>query len=145
MKTNDIILIIILVVVVGVVAFVGGVQFQKYQQRSGFARQFGGQGGMRNGQGQSQPNRQGFRPVNGEIISSDDKSITVKLQDGSSKIVLVSDKTTINKAQEGTKDDLKTGEKVMVVGQENADGSVTAQNIQLNPIVRGVPAGASPK
>ena len=66
----------------------------KYQesQPSTFSRQGGT--GARQGQG----SRMGFRPVNGEIISADEKTVTVKLQDGSSKIVLFSDKTTINKA-----------------------------------------------
>ena len=88
-----------------------------------------GIGSTRNG------NRMGFRPVSGEVISSDDASFTVKLQDGSSKIVLYSSKSTINKASEATKSDVVPGEKVMVMGTENADGSITAQNIQLNPVV----------
>jgi len=101
----------------------------KYQQskRPAFTRQFelnqGGTGG----------NRTGFRPVYGEIVSSDDKSITVKLQDGSSKIVLFSDATQINKAEKAGKNDLQTGQQVAVFGTQNSDGSITAQNIQLNP------------
>jgi len=60
------------------------------------------------------------------------------LQDGSSRIVIVSETTQINKAEQATKTDLKIGEKVAVFGQENSDGSVTAQNIQLNPTFRSV-------
>jgi hypothetical protein len=94
--------------------------------------------GMRNGQptGTGQRLRNGFRPINGEIISADDKSVTVKLADGSSKIVLLSDKTQINKAEMATVKDLTAGQKIMVVGQDNPDGSVSATNIQLNPILR---------
>jgi hypothetical protein len=76
--------------------------------------------------------------VNGEIIAADEKSITVKLQDGSSKIVLLSDKTEINKTASTTKEDLKVGEKVAAFGTENSDGSVTAQSVQLNPRFRGI-------
>lgn len=86
-------------------------------------------------QGQGQQIR-GFRPINGEIISADEKSVTVKLADGSSKIILLSDKTEVNKAETGSVKDLKTGEKVMIVGQDNTDGSVNATSIQLNPMVR---------
>ena len=124
----------ILVVIVGGGAFFAGMKYQQSKQPA-FLRQMGGVQGQRTGTG---GNRMGFRPVNGGIISSDDKSITVKLQDGSSKIVLLSDKTQINKAAEATKEDLKTGEKVAVFGTENSDGSVTAQNIQLNPEFRGL-------
>ena len=72
----------------------------------------------------------------GEISAQDEKTITVKLQDGSSKIILLSDKTSINKASVGLISDLTVGEKVAVFGTSNADGSVTAQNIQLNPVAR---------
>lgn len=136
MKDN-IIIPVLLVVAFSAGSFFGGMKYQQSKQPA-FLRQFGGGQGMRAGQGQG--SRQGFRPVNGEIISNDEKSITVKLQDGSSKIVLFSDKTEINKAATATKEDLKTGDKVMVVGTENSDGSVTAQNIQLNPILRVNPA-----
>ena len=92
----------------------------------GQGRRFGGQAGA------------GFRPVAGEILSMDDKFITVKLPDGSSKIVLFSDKTAIDKSATGTKEDLTVGMRVAVFGQDNSDGSVTAQNIQLNPMFRGM-------
>lgn len=82
--------------------------------------------------------RQGFRPVNGEIIAVDDKSITVKLNDESSKIIFFTDNTAINKSSKGSREDLKVGEKVAVFGIENSDGTITAQNIQLNPILRDV-------
>lgn len=101
----------------------------------GGGRFLGGAGGGR---------MMGFRPVSGEIISADDKSITVKLPDGSSKIVLFSDKTAINKAETGSKTDLTVNTKVAVFGQDNSDGSVTAQNIQINPIIRTTIDGGSP-
>jgi len=55
----------------------------------------------------------------------------------SSKIVLLSDGTQINKAETVDKSELKSGVKVAVFGTENSDGSVTAQNVQVNPILRG--------
>ena len=134
MKNTKVILIVaILLIVFGGGGFYAGMKYQQ-SQRGQFFRQFNGsQGGQNN-----QARRMGFRPVTGEIISRDDKSITVKLQDGGSKIVLFSDSTSINKASEGSKDDLKAGEQVAVFGTDNSDGSVTAQNIQLNPQNRGM-------
>ena len=115
-----------LIIVFAGAGFFAGMKYQQSKQPA-FSRQFSGQQGTRVGQG----NRLGFRPVNGEIIGSDEKSITVKLQDDSSKIVILSDKTEINKAANATREDLKVGEKVMVVGQENSDGSITANSIQI--------------
>lgn len=129
------IIIVVLVLVVGAGTFFGGMKYQQ-SKRQVFNRQFGNTQGQAGQAGRIGSNRLGFRPVSGEIIGADEKSITVKLQDGSSKIVLFSDRTEINKASSGAKEDLKTGEKVMVVGTENSDGSVTAQSIQLNPVFR---------
>lgn len=130
---------VILAAAILLIAFAGGGFYagMKYQQsqRGRFSGQFNGQQGNHMGQLQ-QRFGQGTRPVRGEIISQDDKSITVKLPDGSSKIILFSDNTSINKAVEGSKDDLKVGEQVLILGNENSDGSVTAQNIQLNPVLR---------
>lgn len=137
---KTIILTVLLVVVFAGASFFGGMKYQQSKLPS-FNRQFGGMQG-RNGQGQASGNRQNFRPVNGDIISSDDKSITVKLQDGSTKIVLFTNQTSINKASQATATDLKTGEKVAVFGQQNSDGSVTATSIQLNPIE--IQRGATP-
>ena len=128
MNKNILITVLVAVIAAGG-GFFGGMKYER--QRSPALR-----GTQTFGAG-NRGNRNGFaRPVSGEIISSDDSSITVKLADGSSKIVLLSDKTTINKAESGIKEDLKTGVKVAVFGQENSDGSLTAQNIQLNPVVR---------
>ena len=72
------------------------------------------------------------RPVAGEIINIDGNSFTVKMSDEQSKIVLLKDTTQINQATKVSITDLKQGSQVVVFGSENSDGSVTAQNIQLN-------------
>ena len=129
---------IILLIIVGAGGFFGGMKYQQGKQP--LRGDFQSRAGMRQ---QNLPTgaqqRMGAGTVRGEIISRDETSITVKLPDGSSKIVLISENTAINKATEGSVDDLKTGEQVMIIGQTNSDGSVTAQNIQLNPELRGMP------
>ncbi|MBI4097253.1 MAG: hypothetical protein HY428_02445 [Candidatus Levybacteria bacterium] len=132
MKKNSILITVVMALIVAVAAFYGGMQYQQ-RQRPNFAGFRGGQNGQ---QFQGRGNFQGARPVNGEIISQDDKSITVKMQNGSSKIVILSDQTIINKASEGSKSDLKTGEKVAAFGTENSDGSITAQNISIGGMLR---------
>ena len=49
---------------------------------------------------------------------------------------------SINKAAAATKADLTVGQRVAVFGTTNTDGSVTAANVQLNPMMRG-PGGPS--
>lgn len=51
-------------------------------------------------------------------------------------MVLLSDSVTISKTDTGLKEDVKTGISVAVFGTTNSDGTVTAQNIQLNPTFR---------
>lgn len=124
---------VVLTIMAGAGGFYGGMKYQQTKRPSAFFQLGNGQnlpgGTMRTGNGA----RNGFRPVAGEIIKSDANSITVKLTDGSSKIVLINDKTDIRKTDQGVKSDLTTGTQVAVFGSENADGSVTAQNVQINP------------
>jgi hypothetical protein len=76
-------------------------------------------------------------PVSGDIISKDDKSITIKLRDGGSKIVFLSTSTPITKSVSGATSDLSQNESVLIQGISNADGSVSAQSIQIRPKVAG--------
>ncbi|HSD12349.1 MAG TPA: cupredoxin domain-containing protein [Patescibacteria group bacterium] len=99
----------------------------------GFAGRNGGQPGqggaaLRNG------GRGGAGPVSGEVLSLDDKSLTVKLQDGGSKIVLLSAASTkIYRSEEIKATDVAVGDQVMVNGTPNDDGSVTANMVQVRP------------
>src|SRR5689334_21295796 len=113
MKNNPTLMIVIGLVIAGG-SFFGGMKYQE-SKRPTFSRQFGtnqGPGGQAGGRGAAGGGRGGFRPVAGEILSSDATSITVKLPDGSSKIVLITDKTEINKADTAKKEDLTVGQKV---------------------------------
>lgn len=132
---NNMTKIIVVAVIVGAIAFFAGLKYQenKQSQTRGFDTTAQGN---RNGQFQRGGNRAGFRPVSGTIISADSTSITVKLPDNSSKIVMLTAKTAINKATTASKSDLQVNEKVAIFGTENSDGSVTAQNIQLDPMMQ---------
>ncbi|MCK9344895.1 MAG: hypothetical protein M0P64_02065 [Candidatus Pacebacteria bacterium] len=77
--------------------------------------------------------------VAGEVISKDATSITVKMQDGSTKIVLVSGSTQVSKSAAGAMEDLTQGVSVVVIGSANTDGSVTAQSVQIRPQGAGLP------
>ena len=68
--------------------------------------------------------------ITGKITSADNNSITVQSSDGSSKIVLLSDQTKINKTSQGASSDLQVGSQVMVIGS-TVSGTVTAQTITV--------------
>ena len=141
MKDQKVIIALVAAVILaGAGGFFGGMQYEKTKVPARGA--FGQNGQPTNGSARVQGAGQqrmgagaaaGLRPVTGSIISADAKSITVKLQDGSSKIILFSSTTAINKAASATATDLKAGDNVRVFGTANTDGSIAAQNIQLNP------------
>jgi hypothetical protein len=135
MKKNLIWIAVIVIVALGV--GYGGVLYGESsasknsstnQQGRGQFGQGGPAGMRRNGGG---ANGGGF--VNGEILSKDANSLTIKLSNGGSKIVFLSDKTTINKMATGTPADLEIGKNVMITGNSDNDGNVTAESIQLRP------------
>ena len=123
--------ILIIAVVIGLLGFFSGLKYSQSKiaaNRQNLFRQ------MREGtNGQNMGRRFSGRPVSGEIVSYDENSITVKMPDGQSKIVLLNDTTQINQATAASQANLQKGVQVAVFGSENSDGSMTAQNIQLNP------------
>ncbi|HET9946628.1 MAG TPA: DUF5666 domain-containing protein [Patescibacteria group bacterium] len=126
---KTIIICAILVILAGAGGFLGGMQYAKNNNATGvgqYARRFGT--GFR---------QNGVAPVRGQVISLDPTTMTVKLADGSSKIIVVSTNTTYLKLQAGALSDIKSGDTVMVLGTNNSDGSVTAQNVEINPPTRG--------
>lgn len=141
MKQHMIMTLLVVALVTGVAGFYAGTRYQAAKQPN-FAAFRDRQAGTVQRNTNTTGARGGLRPVSGEIIKHDDTSVTVKLSDGSSKIVMLTKITTVNKAVEGTKDDLTDGTNISVFGTENADGSVSAQNIQIRS---GIPASPSPE
>ncbi|MFA6354445.1 MAG: hypothetical protein WCX12_02055 [Candidatus Paceibacterota bacterium] len=74
--------------------------------------------------------------VSGDVIKKDATSITVQTNEGSSKVILISDTTPVMKEASGTLGDVLVGKQITVIGSANSDGSITAQSIQLRPNLR---------
>ena len=135
-----IITMVILVLVAGAGVFYGGMKYGAagdsaasgqsltQQQRQARFQQMGNGAGRAGGVG-----ARGGNMVSGEIISRDDKSITLKLIDGGSKIIFYSPNVQIEKTTTGTPSDLEVGKSVSVSGQTNPDGSLVAQTIRFRP------------
>jgi hypothetical protein len=116
-------------------SFYGGIKYDQAQRAASRGQFPSGQMGQFGGQqnGGQKGMRAGGNFVGGEILSKDDKSITIKLQDGGSKIVFLSASTQIMKSTAGSLEDLAVGTVVTTTGPANPDGSITAQSIQTRP------------
>jgi len=143
MKKLQLIIIAIIIVVGG--AFYGGMKYGESKTPLGdFSRQ--------NFQNLSEEERQQFSKqniegnlqrgaggvagagfLNGEVVDKDEQSLTLKIMDGSSKIIFFSDSTKISKITDGLIDEIEIGKQIMVTGEQNTDGSYTAKAIQLSP------------
>ncbi len=149
---KKIIAVIVSIIVVGGGSFYGGMKYEKSHSLAGGSQknaqdcqnltaeerqqrmqQFGGVGARGRNGGSGGRNGGGF--ASGEILSKDDKSITIKMRDGGSKIIFYSDITEVGKFVNGATIDLETGKTITVNGTANSDGSITAQTIQLRPAV----------
>jgi len=161
---NKILFIVCLAVVAGGGFFAG----TKYSSSKNIASLSGGMRNFQDFQNMSQEERQqmaqemgngnltrrgfanGQQPgasfINGEIISKDDESVTIEMrnlrqienQTEGSKVIFFSDETEISKFVAGNGDDLQAGVNVVITGQTNSDGSITAETIQLRPEVESV-------
>jgi uncharacterized protein YneF (UPF0154 family) len=135
---KNLILIVILLIIVGVGGFFGGLKYGESQALKNLTpermREIFQQRGLTFQRGQTLPGqRQGTGFLSGQVISKDEKSLTLKLSDGSTKIVFFSTSTQISKATEGKIDDIEIGKQIIVSGEQNPDGSYTAKTIQLSP------------
>ncbi len=137
MNMKKILPIIIAVIVTGSVAFYGGMKYQTSKTPTGLAganfqkQMFSGQNGQQNGAARRIGGTGGANMAAGEIIARDAQNITVKLQDGGSKIIFFSDSTKITKSANGTINDIEIGQTVMAGGKQNTDGSLTAETLQI--------------
>lgn len=146
MNSKNLIALIVGALVLCGGSFYGGMQYGQKTAKPSNMMLFGANGqrtftgavgGQRGGAGRLGGG--GF--VAGEIISKDDKGMTIKLSAGAnggtaagSKIVFFASSTTIGKMTAGTADDLSVGTSVIVNGTSNSDGSLTASTVQIRPV-----------
>jgi len=126
----------IIVGVAGIVllagGFYGGVTYTKSARPADFGTS-AMNGPMRNGGMGAGNMRTSASFITGEVISKDATSITIKMQDNSTKIILMGSSTQIMKTSSGSIQDLVTNSGVTVTGSANTDGSITAQSVQIRP------------
>lgn len=69
----------------------------------------------------------------GEVLQVGEGSLTVKLPDGGSRVVLFDDSVQVTSCSAGDSSLLQAGQQVMANGSVGSDGSVAAQTIQIVP------------
>ncbi len=135
MKKN-LILILIALIVVGTGGFFGGMKYGQSQALKNLTpekmREIFQQRGQTFQRGEiPQRQREGVGFLSGQVISKDEKSLTIKLPDGSTKIVFVAESTQILKSVEGNIEDIEIGKQVLVSGEQTTEGYLTAKTIQI--------------
>ncbi|MFA6593790.1 MAG: hypothetical protein WCT16_00885 [Candidatus Buchananbacteria bacterium] len=134
---------VVVIVLVGAASFYAGTKYSSAKRFSSF-----GNGNFGPGQQQGDAAAAGRKinagggMINGDILSLDEKNITVKGRDGSSKMVFFATSTEVGKFAVGTVSDLAVGQNVMVTGKTNSDGSIVAQSIQIRPAAANPDLGA---
>jgi hypothetical protein len=143
-------------IVLIITAFYGGMQFSNASRNpAGGGGNYAGMSGNFNGVARDSTARNfaggRTRPMNGvqggtaggesmirgEILSVDENSITVNTPANGSKIVLFSDKTEITETVSVTRENLTDGKGVMITGETNEDGTVSASAIMIREVMRG--------
>ncbi len=146
MNNKYVAIVVVALIVVGGGSFYGGMQYDKSvtaQARASARGQFGGGAGGNGQGGQGGQQRsgmiggrgQGGGFVIGEVLSKDDKSLTVKTPDGGSTIIYFSSSMNVRKADIGSLSDLVVGQQVMINGKNSPDGSILADTISITPAV----------
>jgi len=130
MTSKQWVTLIVVAVVFAGGGFFGGIKYQQSKTPAVATRTGGPAGagfaGRRAGAGGA---NMGF--ANGQVLSVDQNSITIKLQNGGSQNVILAPSTTYHKAVDGTSSDVLAGTQVTVTGTTNSDGSLTAQSVQI--------------
>ncbi|MFA6105640.1 MAG: hypothetical protein WC725_03555 [Patescibacteria group bacterium] len=127
------------VVLIGA-AFYGGMMYGKSTATAAaLANRRNFQGGNQQGGGRTNVGNAGVN-ITGEILSKTDNTLTIKLRDGGSKIVVFSSSTPVRMFSEASRDQIEVGKNITALGTANSDGSITAQSIQLRE-VSSTPAG----
>jgi hypothetical protein len=145
---NIVIACAVTAVVAGGAGFWGGTMYPKSQSMPNFQNRGEGRPMMPGQTTDARPSGNRVAPgspgqmgrggaIMGEVTAKDDKSITIKMSDGSSKIVILSSSTSYRTSTESKAANVELGKQVAVFGTPNSDGSTTASSVEIDPIMMG--------
>ena len=87
--------------------------------------------------GSGRENGRGNGPLIGQVVSYDDKSITIKISDDTTKTVTLGSDTKIYKDVEASKTHLIIGTTISVFSINNDDGTSVVSSVLINPALQG--------
>ncbi|KPJ84974.1 hypothetical protein AMJ57_04905 [Parcubacteria bacterium SG8_24] len=103
-------------------------------RRDGMTRPDGGREGLRDG---TMPGGSrfagGMNMVRGDIVSIDGRTITIGLEDGSSKVVVLTSDTQISRMELIDMESLESGTHVFVTAETDDMGNLIATMLQIRP------------
>jgi hypothetical protein len=132
MNKNKIVILIAVLVTIAGGCFYSGVLYEKNVTKQNIGLNRNQQNMLQNIKGENISD--GIKNNNaniGEIISKDQESITIKLMNGSSKIIFLSASAQVSKNINIDIEELEIGQNVAVQGMTNSDNSITAKSIQI--------------
>ena len=69
--------------------------------------------------------------VFGEIIEINNSDLVIKDRGDIEKVIIITENTIIKKGRETVKDDLRVGDKVVIIGSPNEQGQIEAKLIRV--------------
>jgi len=133
MNIGKTVLVIVLIILAGMIGLAVGILFNI---RRNLAANFSNRPRMMRSWNRfpSNQSKTGLRnTIRGQITAVNGDTVTVQLLNGASQTVQITNTTTIDNANQGTKQDLQNGKTVQINGITNSDGSINATTVLVNP------------
>lgn len=134
---------IILIIIVAVIAFWGGIAFQRVHSNRAYSVMPGSMNGFGQGRFMGRPmmgfgtrsGQAGFArgAVNGTVTNISGNQVTVKLPNGITRTVNLSSTTQYLQTSTASQNSLSLGQNVTIMGQGSQNGSLSAQTVTINP------------
>jgi hypothetical protein len=140
MKVVKIVLVVLIILAVGGASFYFGMKYGNglFKKSTQIESPKLPEGSM------AEPAKEGGGLVTGELVALGDNNFDLKLNDGTIKKIIVTDKTRIRTLSEVLFNELKIGKVLRVIGEINPDGNLSALGVQVLSPATPLQRGSSP-
>ena len=124
------------VIIAALVAFYAGAKYEKHKLSAL---------GLLSGSKNSSKKAAAANPsLKGTVTAKDDKSVTIKMADGTTKTISYSPSMTFGKSGTGSASEVFVGELVVIAGENDANGNFVPTNIRASKKSPKAPAPGAP-